>query len=52
MLPNVPVMVIVDFPMAADPLTVSVNVLVEAAGLGLNDAVTPLGSPLALRVTS
>jgi hypothetical protein len=26
-------------------------VLVEVAGLGLNDAVTPLGTPLALRVT-
>ena len=46
-----PVIVIVDFPMAAEPLTVSVNVLVEVAGLGLNDAVTPLGTPLALRVT-
>ncbi len=46
-----PVIVIVDFPMAAEPLTVSVNVLVEVAGLGLKDAVTPLGTPLALRVT-
>ena len=50
-LPNVPVIVIVDFPMVAEPLAASVNVLVEVAGLGLNDAVTPLGTPLALRVT-
>ncbi len=46
-----PVMVIVDFPVAAEPLAASVSVLVEVAGLGLNDAVTSLGSPLALRVT-
>ena len=51
-LPDVPSIVIVDFPAAADPLTCSVNVLVEVAGFGLKDAVTPLGNPLALRVTS
>ncbi len=45
-------MVIVDFPVAADPLTVSVNTLVEVVGLVLNVAVTPVGTPLALRVTS
>jgi len=45
-------MVIVDFPAAAEPLTLSVKVLVDVAGLVLNDAVTPLGSPLALSVTS
>jgi hypothetical protein len=45
-------MVIKVSPIAADPLTVSVNVLVEVAGSGLNDAVTPVGSPLALSVTS
>ena len=39
-------------PVAVDPLTVSVSVLVEVVGLVLNDAVTPLGIPLALRVTS
>lgn len=51
-LPDVPVMVIV-FPSTAfaELLTATVNVLVEVAGLGLNDAVTPCGSPLALRVT-
>src|ERR1019366_8717863 len=51
-LPYVPVMVIVDWPVAVEPLTVSVNVLVEVVGLVLNDAVTPLGNPPALRVTS
>ena len=47
-----PSIVIVDFPVAADPLTVSVNTLVEVVGLVLNVAVTPLGIPLAVRVTS
>jgi len=50
-LPYVPVTVRVDSPVAAEPLTASVNVQVEVAGLGLKDAVTPLGSPLARRVT-
>jgi len=50
-LPNVPVMVIVDFPTAAESLTSRFNVLVEVDGSALNDAVTPLGTPLALRVT-
>lgn len=45
-------MVIVDFPIAAASLTCSVNVLLDVAGLVPNDAVTPLGVPLALRVTS
>jgi len=51
-LPNVPVMVIADFPAAAEPLTFSFNLLVDVAGFGLKAAVTPLGSPLALRVTT
>jgi hypothetical protein len=42
-LPAVPVMVTGTLPVAAVPLTVSVNVLVLVAGLGLNNAVTPLG---------
>lgn len=46
-----PVMVIVDFPVAVAPLTFSFSLLVDVAGLGVNAAVTPLGSPLALRVT-
>jgi hypothetical protein len=33
------------------PLAASVNVLVAVAGLGLNDAVTPLGRPDADRPT-
>ena len=45
-------MVMVDFPVAAEALTCSVSVLVVVVGFGLNDAVTPLGAPLALRVTS
>jgi len=45
-------MFIADWPVAVELLTVSVNVLVEVVGLVLNDAVTPLGIPLALRVTS
>jgi hypothetical protein len=49
--PDVPVMVTVTVPMGAAPLTASVNVLVAVAGLGLNDAVTPLGSPDADKVT-
>jgi len=44
--------VIVDFPVAAEPLTVSVSVLLVVVGSVLNDAVTPLGIPVALRVTS
>ena len=50
--PYVPSMVIVDFPVAVEPLTDSVKVLEEVAGLGLNEAVTPLGSPVAVKVTS
>ncbi len=41
----------VDCPVAVASLTVSVKILDELVGLGLNDAVTPLGSPFALRVT-
>lgn len=49
----VPVTVIVAVPTAAEPLTVIINVLGEAgvAGLGLNDAFTPDGSPEATRAT-
>ena len=35
----------------AELLTATVNVLLEVAGLGLNVAVTPVGNPLAVRVT-
>jgi hypothetical protein len=50
-LPDVPVMVTVTVPVAAEPLAVNVSVLVEAAGFGLNPAVTPLGKPDAESVT-
>ena len=46
-----PVTVTVTVPVAAVLLAVSVNVLVFAVLLGLNDAVTPLGSPDADRLT-
>ena len=49
--PDVPVMVTVTVPMAAVLLTASVNVLVAVTGLGLNDAVTPLGKPEADKLT-
>jgi hypothetical protein len=50
-LPDAPVMVIVAAPVVAAPLAVSVNVLVLAVLLGLNDAVTPLGVPDADKLT-
>lgn len=50
-LPEVPVMVTVAEPVVAVLLAVRVIVLVEVVGLGLKEAVTPLGNPDALRVT-
>lgn len=50
-LPLVPVMVTVDEPAVAELLAVSVNTLVPFVGLVPNDAVTPLGRPLAASVT-
>jgi hypothetical protein len=44
-LPDEPVTVTVNTPMAAVALAVSVKVLVLVAGFVPNDAVTPLGSP-------
>jgi hypothetical protein len=49
--PDVPVTVTVTVPIAAVALAVKVSVLVVVAGLGLKDAVTPLGKPDAERVT-
>src|SRR5580693_354828 len=49
-LPDVPVMVTAKVPVVAEPLAVSVSVLVELVGFGLNTAVTPLGRPDAARV--
>jgi hypothetical protein len=52
-LPEVPVTVTVAVPVVAMALAVKVKVLVLVleAGLGLNAAVTPLGSPDAERAT-
>ena len=44
-------MVIVDVPGAVPDCTVSVSVLVVLVGFGLNPAVTPLGRPVAFKVT-
>jgi len=45
------VIVTVTVPVVAVPLAASVNVLVAVVGLGLNDAVTPLGKPDADKLT-
>ena len=50
-LPEVPVMVTVAFPRVAVLLAVRVSVLVVVVLVGLNAAVTPLGSPEAVRLT-
>ena len=49
--PEVPVMVIVEVPAAAVAATVNVTTLVEVAGLVPKAAVTPVGNPVAARVT-
>jgi hypothetical protein len=50
-LPLVPVMVTVEEPVAAELLAASVNTLDPVVGLLPNEAVTPLGRPLAASVT-
>jgi len=45
-------MVIIEVPVDAEPLAVSVRMLLPVAGLGLNEAVTPLGIPDAVKVTA
>lgn len=50
--PDVPVKVTVAEPVRAELLAVKVKVLVDVAGLGLKDAVTPFGSPDALNATA
>jgi hypothetical protein len=50
-LPEVPVMVIVAGPATAVLMADSVNVLLIVAGLGLKDAVTPVGKLVADKVT-
>jgi hypothetical protein len=50
-MPDMPVIVTVKVPVVAALPAASVSVLVAVAGLGLNDAVTPLGRPDADRLT-
>jgi hypothetical protein len=50
-LPEVPVMARVTVPVVAEPLAVSVNVLVLVVLLGLKDGLTPLGRPVADKLT-
>ncbi len=50
-LPELPVTVTVVIPVVAVPFAVRVSVLLLEAGLGLNAAVSPLGSPAAESVT-
>lgn len=52
MVPEVPVMVTVDVPAAAVLLAVNVTTLELADEAGLNDAVTPVGNPVAEKVTA
>jgi hypothetical protein len=49
--PDVPVMVMVEVPVAAVELAVSVSTLLEVAGFVPNPAVTPAGRPEADKVT-
>ncbi len=50
-LPDLPVMVTVAVPAAAELLAVRVSTLVEVVGFVANDAVTPVGRPAAVKVT-
>ena len=50
-LAHTPLIVTVKVPVAAVPLAVSVSVLVPVVLVGLNDAVTPLGRPDAVKPT-
>src|ERR1700733_15685680 len=49
--PEVPVIVSVVLPGAAEPLAVNVNKLVPVVGFGFQRAVTPLGNPETEKVT-
>lgn len=51
-LPDVPVIVMVAAPTAAELAAISVKVLVVVALTGLNDAVTPVGNPDTVRFTA
>ena len=50
-LPEVPVIVTVAIPGAAESVTESVNVLPLVDGFGENVAVTPVGKPVTVKVT-
>src|SRR5690349_1480267 len=50
-LPEVPLIVMLNVPVVAVLLAVRVKLLAEVAGLGVDDAVTPLGRPEADRLT-
>src|SRR5258708_4359360 len=50
-IPEVPVTVTGKVPVAAPEDAVSVNTVVVVAGFGLNETVTPLGKPDAVKVT-
>lgn len=50
-LPDVPVRVTVNVPVVADPLAEKISVLLVAAGLVPNEALTPLERPEATRLT-
>ena len=49
--PDVPMTVTVNVPIAAEPDAVRVRLLLAVAGFVANVAVTPLGTPEALKVT-
>jgi hypothetical protein len=49
--PDVPVTVTVAGPVVAELLVVRVSVLVAVVLAGLNEAVTPVGNPVAARLT-
>src|SRR5690242_2176212 len=49
--PATPVIVMVAVPVVAEPVAESVKLLLEVAPLGLNDALTPLGRPVAVKFT-
>jgi len=50
-LPEVPVTLTVNVPVGAEGPADKVRVLVVAVGLGMKEAVTPLGKPEAVRFT-
>jgi hypothetical protein len=49
--PDVPVIVIVLIPNSAELLAVSTSIVEPMLGLGVSDAVTPLGNPDTVRLT-